>query len=165
MQAELVQAVQDDPAADPQHRDRADEGQRGQQIRHRGDEELAESLRQLGALFAQVQADVVELHDQRHRAIDEQRHRYPDDRQHARADDEVLRCHFVERDRHDLRRQDQIGPDRARDTLFLEGNGIGDLVIHRQAVFLAAQLLHHLFRPFVGQVAAPEHEDEDDRAG
>ena len=160
-----MQAVQDDPAANPQHGDGPDEGQRRQQVGHRIDEKLAERLRPLRGFLAQVQPDIVELHDQRHRAIDHQRHGDADNRQHARADDKILGRDFVQRDRHDLGRQDQVGADRPGNALLFECHRIDDLVFDGEAVLLPAELLHDLLRAFVGEVGAARHQDEEDRAG
>ena len=72
MPADLVEADEEDVAADPQHRERADERDGREQARHRGDEREPDALGGLGGLLREVEADVVHLHDQRDHAVDEE---------------------------------------------------------------------------------------------
>jgi hypothetical protein len=62
-------------------------------------------------LGAQVQADVVGLHDQRDRSVDQHRDPHPRERQRNRLENHGLGLDGGQRDGHDLRRQDEVGLD------------------------------------------------------
>ena len=78
------------------------------------------------AALRHVEADVVELHDQRDRAIDPEGHGERDqgERRGLFAAAEI--AELVERDRHDFGREDEVGAHRALDLARLElGGGVG----------------------------------------
>ncbi len=163
MQPDLVQPVQDDPPADPQHRDGAHDRQRGQQLRHGAQQQSAKPACRFPRSLGQVQAHIVHLHDQRHRAIDHHRDRDAHQRQHHPAGHKRFGGDLVQRDGHDLAREDQIGADRAGSALLLERHRILDHVLDRLAVLRPAQLLHHLLRALIAEERAAQHQQPDDR--
>ena len=88
---------------------------------------VPERARARVAALAQVQADVVHLHDHRDRAVDAEGDRHRDQRQHHRLPHQVHLGQLGQRDGHDLGREDEVGADRAADLAVLELLGIGDL--------------------------------------
>jgi hypothetical protein len=72
-----------------------------------------------------MQADIVQLHDQPHRAIDQRRDADAHQRQDDRAPPAAGRD-LGQRDGHDLRREDEIGAHRALHAGLFERGGIGD---------------------------------------
>ncbi len=117
--------------------------------------------------FGKVQPDIVHFDDQRDRTIDHEGDADADRGQRARADPEIVRDgrDFVERDRHDFGRKDEVGADRAGDALAFERGGILDRVVERLAMVLAAEPLDDLFGPFVGKIGPAEHQQDGDRPG
>ena len=71
------------------------------------------------ARLRQPQADVVHLHDQGDDAVDAGGDRERDEHEDQRAREQRLVGDLVERDHHDLRREDEVGADRAADELRL----------------------------------------------
>src|SRR5690606_33399134 len=119
-QVELVQAVDDDAAADPQHGGRADTGQGAEDRRHGLDQAASEALGGAVAALGHVQTDVVHLHDEADDAIDAD-----GDRQgHGGEGGGLHRQRQVgdlgQGDGHDLAREDEIRADGAADLLLLQ---------------------------------------------
>ena len=77
------------------------------------------------------------------------------------AGHERLVEHLLERDHHDLGRQDEVGADRPRDG---GGLGVGALERHRHVVVVVvvAQGVDDLVGALVGEEAATEHQDDLD---
>ena len=113
VQAEVVEAHEQDVAAHPDHRGDADGGQRREHGGHRPDQAVAEASSGAGLLLRQVQADVVHLHDERDHAVDQDGDREGDDDEDDGPAEEGLVGDLVERDDHDLGGQDEVGADRA----------------------------------------------------
>ena len=95
-------------------------GQRLQQLRDHVDQAAADGSRAAPPPLGQVQADVVELHDQADRAIDPDGDDDADGGERDRAHPEAEVGQLRERDGHDLGRQDEVGADGARDLALLE---------------------------------------------
>ena len=79
-EVKLLDAVEEDSAADPQHRRGADRRQAAQQFGNDTDQRIADCARAARAPLRHVKADVVELHDERDDAIDAGRDRQRDRR-------------------------------------------------------------------------------------
>ena len=158
--------MDDDAAADPQHRRRADAAEPAQQYRHARHQPAPQRADHCRTMRPrQRNAGVVGLHDQRHRAIDETGDADADDRQHHRALDDRLRRDGRQRDCHDLGRQDQIGPDRAGDLLVFErlriDRGLAGVAMR---VMPGDQFLE-LLGAFEAQVQPARHQQRRDRPG
>ena len=87
---------------------------------------LPTALRGGAAALRHVEADVVELHDQRDRAIDAECDRERDQRERGGLFADAELAQLVERDRHDFGREDEVGAHRALDLARLQlGGGVG----------------------------------------
>ena len=117
---EIFQAVDDDAAADPQHRCGAHFGQQAQRHRHGLDQAAPDAAQHPRPMFGQVQADVVHLYDQRHHAIDAHRDHQAHQRQGGGLDRQRPVGDVGQGDGHDLAGQDQVGADRPADLLFFK---------------------------------------------
>ena len=106
-----------------------------------------------------MEADIVELHDQRDRAIDADGDRDRDRDQRRGGHPQRHRAEAGERDRHDFRRQDEVGADRALDLQLLElgrvGHGVDQLLF---MLVLVAQFLDDLLGRLERQIGAADHQ-------
>jgi hypothetical protein len=161
-----VQAVGDDAAADPDHRRRADDGERAQDVGHGFDEAAAERAEGGEAVLCQMIADIVELHDQRDEAVDADCYRECDEDQRRRLRPDRPARDFGERDRHDLTRQDEIGADRTGDLgLFEQCVIVSAVGIEIFAGVMPGEDMDHLFRAFEAEIGAADHQDRRDEEG
>ena len=106
-------------AADPEHRGDPHLRQQGEHDGHRPHEPAPEGRGGALAGLREVQADVVHLHDQRDGAVDARGDGEGDEHEDQRAREQGLVGHLVERDHHDLRGEDEVGPDRPAHELLL----------------------------------------------
>ena len=160
----MFEPVDDDLPADPQHRGDPDLRDQRQHDRHRRDEPAADLLQRSTGAAGEREADIVHLHDQRDDAIDADGDRHRDHRQRDRLIDQRLIGKRGERDRHDLRRKDQIGADRARHLALLQLLRVGGDHLGR-VVRRTGQRLDHLLGRFEAQEGAAGHQDRGDRPG
>jgi hypothetical protein len=111
--------------------------------------------------LGELQADVVHLHDEGDHAVDGHGDQEPDEREDDAPRDDRLVEHLLERDHHDLRRQDEVGSDRPGHGLRL---GLRSLERgrHLVTVVVVAQRVDDLVGALVGEEAAAEHEDDLD---
>nr|BFE74393.1 hypothetical protein GCM10020092_076940 [Actinoplanes digitatis] len=151
---------QQDVTAHPQHRGGADHREHGEHPRHRLHQAAAEGGGGAGAL-CQAQPGVVHLHDEAHHAVDQDGHGDGDERQDRQARPERLVDHLVQRDDHDLGREDQVRAHRTGDQDLLV---LGGLVV-RTVCVLVCDPGPHLLGALVAQVGAAEHEDRGEQPG
>jgi len=159
--AQVVGADQQDVAADPQHRHDPDRGEGGQDDRHRLDQACADALRQGRRATGEMESDVIHLHDQGDHAVHECCDRQGDDDQDDRPRQEWFVGHLVQRDDHDLGRQDEVGADRVGDHLVLVHGAAG----RRRGPMrvMPGELLPQLLDTLVAQIRATEHEQRCER--
>jgi hypothetical protein len=118
--AVLLQPVDDDAAAYPEHGGGADDGQELEQDRHAQHEAAAEGAATGRLAAGQRHAEVVGLHDQGHDPVDGGGDADPHDgRTTAWVTSEVA-GDARQGDRHDLGGEDEVGLDRAGDLLVLD---------------------------------------------
>jgi len=122
--AELGETMNENAAADPQHGHRADQRQHLEKRRHAVHQHSSERLGNGSAPLRQIDAEIVGLDDQRHRAIDAARHQKRDGRQHERLDGQIGLDDAGKRDRHDFCREHHVGADGTVDLLVLQRLGI-----------------------------------------
>ena len=128
------------------------------------DQGIADRARAALRRSRHVQADVVELHDQRDDAVDAggDRQRDGDQRDGRRHQRQMPEA--GERDRHDLGRQDEVGADRALDLELLElrriGHGVDQLLL---MLVVVEQLLGDLLGRFEGEIGAADHQQRRDQ--
>ena len=161
---EIVGPDEEDVAADPEHRHRADDGQGVEDPRHRPDQPRPDRPRQARASLGQGQPDVVHLDDERDDAIHAGSDDEGDEDEDEQPSDEGLGGHLVEGDDHDLGREDEVGPDRAGDHGLLMAGAFGgdrDLV----AAAVMTEPLPDLLGALEAQVCASDHEQRGQRPG
>ena len=163
--ADLVEADQEDVATDPEHGERADEGDAGEQLRHEADHPETDPLGGPGVAPGQGEADVVHLHDQRDDAVDEDGDQHRDDGQHDRAHPDarvgVGADDLLERDHHDLGAEDEVGAHGVGDGALLVLGGelprLRHLLLGLGGV--PGEALVHLVGALVGEEATTEDQD------
>ena len=114
------------------------------------------------ARLRQPQADVVHLHDQADDAVDDRGDRERDDDEDQGAREQRLVGDLVERDHHDLRREDEVRADRPADELLLV---LGSLRADRRlgVVVMRADRLPQLLGALVAEVGAADHQDRGEQ--
>ncbi len=157
MESELIEADENDVAADPEHRERTDDRQCLEDDRHGLDQAFTELLRGLRRPLRHGETDVVELHDEANHAVDECRDRHCDDCQHSETRPERLVGNLLEGDHHDFGGEDEVGADRADDHLLLM---VRTLLDHRLFLLwvVAGDPLDELLRPLEREIGAAEHQ-------
>ena len=136
---------------------------RAQQFRHALHEQPTDPLGRRLLALGKTQADVVHLHDQGHHAVHDDGDHDGDDDEDDRPLDDALVEHLLERDHHDLCREDEVGADRAADRL---GFGVGALHHRRQLVGLVSMVADpvvELLGPLEAEVRAADHQDDLDQ--
>ncbi|MGY3467135.1 hypothetical protein ACVW0I_004006 [Bradyrhizobium sp. LM6.11] len=113
-------------------------------------------------------ADIVRLHDQGNHAVDSNCDENGDERQHERLRPDVARRDGRQRDRHDLRRQDEIRLDGARDLLVLDRPRIQRNRL--ELSFVVARMMRHhgsehLLGTLVAEKGSAQHEQRRHRGG
>ena len=165
--------MNDDAAADPDHRRGAGDAEKGQEAGHaehqRAAERAAESAHHRRTLVAgERDAGVVGFHDQRDHAIDRDRDADADQRQYQRLGPDGGVGHRRERDRHDLGRKDEVGLDRAGDLLVLERLRRQRHAAELGLVGMRLMRDHDLedfLHALVTKIGAAEHQQRRDRPG
>ena len=161
----LLQPVQHDPAADPEHGGGADQAQELEEGRHHADDAAADGAGHGLAAAGQRHADIVGLHDHRHGAIDQNRDADADHGQHEHPGPERAAGDRAQRDRHDLGREDEIGADGATHAPILlalgtlDGRGRRDGVGRRR---MRPDQLDHLLGTLVAEIGATQHQERRD---
>ncbi len=115
---------------------------------------------------------VVELHDPGHEAVDPHGHQHCDRAQHPDLAAEGCLCHRAQRDDDDLRRQDDVGPDRPADLLPLDRENVhgrigqcphvGSLL---RALLAMQEPVKDLVDTLEAEISAADHEERHDRPG
>ncbi len=165
-QPKLGRAVDDDRAAHPDHRRRPDKQEKPHEHGHAAHDPDADLARQRQPpLACHQEAEIVGLHDEPDGAIDRKRDQRPRDgkRRSDHPDRLVLRERRQD-DRHDLGRQDQVGPDGAADLLLLEMRSRQLLPV--EVLLVTVGRVHDvpdLLRPFEAEIGAAQHQDRRDR--
>ena len=166
--AEYLQPVDNDGAADPQHRCGADNGQRLQEARHALDDGAPRRAGQRKpAALCHQQANVVGFHDQRDTAIDQDGNTHASGRQRRRFEPDSTHRDLREHDRHDLGREDEIGLDGAfhlflfqMQRIIRRGGG-GD----RVRSVMRHENVDDLLGTLETQIGAADHQKRRDRPG
>ena len=158
---ELVQAVDHDMAAHPQHGRQPNPAQKHKERRHANDKPAPERRHSAIALAGKEHPEIIGLHDQPDGAVDHggnsQRHHH----QRGGLFGDGLLFHRAQRDRHDFGRQDEIGADGARyhRALLLYR-------VHRSIVcgvfIMRVQLFPQFFRAFETQERPACHQQRGD---
>ena len=151
VQPHLAQVHEHQVAADPEHRDRAEDADEAEHRRHRAHDPGAGVAHALHRILRHPQADVVDLHEQRDRTVDDARHEEGDHGEDGqrRPDVEPL-LETRERDEHDLGGEDQVGAHGAQHELPLVARAlVGVAVLH-------AEPLQHLLRALEAEVGPAE---------
>ena len=140
--AERVGAEEQDVAADPQHRDGADDRQRDEQFRHRRDQAAADPLGELRRALREASPTSSIFTIRATTPYTAAVMTNGDDDEDDQARPERLVGHLVERDDHDLGGQDEVGADRSRRHLLL-----GVLARRRRSVRRGRRVLESSPRP------------------
>ena len=119
------------------------------------------------SLLREIDAKVVGFHDQRHGAIDGDCNEDADCSEHQRLRYEIGSGDAGKRDRHDLRREDEVGPDRAGNFLVLERLGVSGrrcCGCASGSSLRSAQHVMDLLEALVAEIKPAEHQKRSDRA-
>ncbi len=119
-------------------------------------------------LLQQMQADVVELDDEPHQAVDPHCHQYGNARHHRQLQCQAGSLHGAEGDDDDLGREDEIGANGPLHLLLLKGNQIiGNECSVRLplARLMGQKLVGQLLGPLETEVGAPQHQERGDEPG
>ena len=162
-----LQPMQHDRPADPEHGRRAHCGQHRHQFRHRHHQPAPKGPRGGGlAVGRHMQPNVVHLHDQGHRPIDRRRDEHPHHRERDALHPETGAFHGGQGNGHDLRRQDEIGLDRARHLFLFQMRGVfGVEILGHLGIGMWEQKMKHLLRPLKAQIGPAQHQQRRDRGG
>ena len=162
---EFVQAMDDQAAADPQHRGGAHDRQYAHQDRHRLDQAAPDRTGHGGGAGGQMEADIVHLHDEADNAIDARGNQDGDDDEDERLFPDRFGCDGAERNGHDLARQDEVGADRARHFLVFKFGRVKGFQRFLGDIMAALHGLQQLFRRFIAQECAAQHEERGQQPG
>ena len=168
-----LDAVQDDATADPDHGGGADRAEKYQEDGHAPDEGMSQTAADTAhgrgiVVLRQRHTGVVGLHDQRYHAIHRDGDPDCDNRQHNGLLQEAPSGQRRQCNRHDLRREDEIGLDGARDLLVLERLR---LQRHRAelGLMLVCMMGHdgfvQFFNAFVAEIGPAKHQKRGDCRG
>ena len=161
-----MQTVNEDPAADPQHRRRPDRRQSGQHHRHGVDQSAAQRAGRGRGTLGQMQADIIHLHDQRHGAIDHHGDQQADQGQGRRLGRQRTLGQIRQGDGGDLGREDQVRADRRTDhLLFLLGGRNGQIVRRGFVASVTGQLPPEFFGGLEAEIGAAGHQQRRQRPG
>ena len=116
-----------------------------------------------GLPLGHVQADIVKLHDDRDDTVNSGGDRDGDQAERRRLQTDRQFPQLVERDRHDLRRQDEVGPDRARHLSLLEFLRRIDFGQHFEFVMLPQNDFEDLLGRLERQIGAADHQQGSHR--
>ena len=150
-------------AADPQHRDRADDADHVEDVRHDAHDRAADVVDGAGAvvlgldgILGQVEAEIVGLDQQSDEAVHEERHEEGDRDEDGDAHDAGLVGQAGHRHEHDFGAEDQVGAGRGGDDALLEflAGGGATLVVLLVVAGQPAEILEDLLAAFEAQVRA-----------
>ena len=110
-----------------------------------------------------METNVIHFYDERDGTINKQSDRYSNYRENPSANYEALVSNFVQSNRHDFSRENQVGAYGAGCALLFERSWVFDIVLEGLAVLLTAKLFDDLLSPFEGEVASSHHENKNDR--
>ena len=164
VQPQRMGAVQQNAAADPQHGRGADHRQGAHHHRHAFDQTPPQGANATVGPLGQAQTDIVHLHDQADRAIDDDGHGDADHGKHGGLGQDRLRRHIGQGDGHDLGRQDQVGAHGARHRRLLQRRRIAR---DWRGILMPAMpyRLQQLFGSLETQIGPAAHQDRRDGPG
>jgi hypothetical protein len=168
VETEVVDAMHQDAAANPDHGRSPHDSQADEEIWHAHDDGPAHGPRWTipFTIPRHPQAEVVRLHDQGHGAINGDGYADRHKQQHNGLGDETLAGQLVQCDGHDLSRQDEVGLDGAADLGFLERLGVDGRWLECGFMLmrsLGGKDVPDLLDAFVAEIGTPQNQQGRNR--
>ena len=172
--ADLGEVLDDQVAANPQHRHRADDADHAKDVRHDANDRAAHVVDGAGAVVLgfecaarQAHAHIVGLHEQRDEAVHEERHEESDCDEDGDAHRAVLVRQAGHGHEHDFGTQDQVSAGRGRHDGFLEllGGCSAALLVLLVESGQPADFFEDLLAALEAQVRAAHDEEERQDVG
>ena len=170
--ADLGEVGDDQVAADPQHRDRADDTDDAEDVRHDAHDRAADVVDGPGAVVlgvqraaSQTRPEIVGLHEQCDEAVHEERHEERDPDEDGDAHDASLAPQAGHGHEHDFGAEDQVGAGRGGDDALLEflGGGCPALLVLLVVAGQPAEFLEDLLAALEAQVRAAHDQQEREK--
>ena len=172
--ADLGEVLDDQVAANPQHRHRADDADHAEDVRHDANDRAAHVVGGAGAVVLgfecaarQAHAHIVGLDEEGDQAVHEERHEESDCDEDGDAHRAVLVRQAGHGHEHDFGTQDQVSAGRGRHDGFLEflGGRSAAFLVPLVAVGQPADFFEDLLAALEAQVRAAHDEEERQDVG
>src|SRR5690606_38859666 len=162
-----IHGVQEDASAHPQHGGGSRDGEQPEQFRHAFHHHFPQFSGCFQVSFSGHQhAHVVQFHNERDDAVHAHGNQHPDGGQREQFHPQRGAFDHREGERHDFRREDEIGFDRARHPFGFQFGGVFHVVgFGDRRVGVGGEGVPHFLRPFEAEVGSAQQQQHADARG